>query len=110
MSILVTSNNGRIHLTERRTELHPSSKKNRSEKAKKKIQVMFVNFVMDSGYLRRSRLKTISPVLFAVRFSRSKFCGSCYALCLLAMVFIVFVQDASWVISKLSEVDDIEPV
>ncbi len=34
--ILVTSNNGRVHLAERVTKLKPNSKKNRSEKAKRK--------------------------------------------------------------------------
>ncbi len=45
MSILVTSNNGRIHLTERRTKLHPSSKKKRSEKAKKKTPKEYPGYV-----------------------------------------------------------------
>ena len=45
MSILVTSNNGRIHLTERRTKLNPSSKENRSEVAKQKKPKEYPGFV-----------------------------------------------------------------
>lgn len=37
MRIAVVSNNGRVHLAERVTVLNPSSKKNRSEKAKNKV-------------------------------------------------------------------------
>lgn len=47
MDIRVISNNGRIHLAEQRTKLHPSSKPNRSELAKQKKPKEY------SGYVRR---------------------------------------------------------
>lgn len=45
MNILVKSNNGRVHLAERKTKLNPSSKKNRSEKAKKKTPKEYPGYV-----------------------------------------------------------------
>lgn len=45
MSILVTSNNGRVHLTERVTKLNPSSKKDRSKKAKNKKPKQYPGYV-----------------------------------------------------------------
>ena len=41
----VVSNNGRIHLAERKTKLNPSSKKDRSKLAKKKKPKEYPGFV-----------------------------------------------------------------